>query len=114
MAYEWSDTNLITTNLNVECGAIVVEIFNDDGTDFDPDFFSLHQTGQTTGAFTVKRINDLQAIGTYSFRFRAHFSDAPDLVFELDQPFFLDIRDECSLPDSLKPPQPLISGDHMV
>ena len=39
--YEWDDSNLVAKNTRVDCGALIVSVFMDDGSGIDSKLFEL-------------------------------------------------------------------------
>ena len=104
LRYDWTEEGLIMKNTEQNCGSLVVEIFMDDGSEFDEKIFK-----QEEGAFIVPYTEDTSLQGLYQFRFRAYYEDYPDKYLELDEPFNVRILDPCLSPRSLTAPDMLLN-----
>ena len=68
LRYDWSEENLIYKDTLLSCGQLIVEIFKDDGTNFDENIFT-----QEERAFVVPYTEDISYQGLYQFRFKVYY-----------------------------------------
>ena len=104
LRYDWTEEGLIMKNTELSCGSLVVEMFMDDGSEFDENIFK-----QEEGAFIVPYTEDTSFQGLYQFRFRAYYDDYPNRYFESEETFKVGIINPCESPSSLTAPDMLLN-----
>ena len=96
----WNIDNLITRATAVDCGALTVEFFNDDGgkTALDSDIFADDRT--TAGAFNLasEYTEMVGKKGTYPIKYRVYHTSYLTNVVTLTDPFTITIADPCEAP----------------
>ena len=79
---------------SVDCGAIIVEFFNDDTTSLDPDLFDQN----ADPSFIVKETDEIGKIGDYPILYKVSLQKYPAVFTESSVPFTISVVDPCDAP----------------
>ena len=105
LTYEWTKSSFLAKDTPVDCGALIVEIFNADGSEFDTNIFELDQNKFSNNKFQVLYSEDLSIQSVYELSFRAYFENFEAFnTFEAQETFSVTILNPCESPYSLVEP----------
>ena len=95
---------MLTRDTTVDCGAIVVEIFNAVSLGaLDSELFL--EDRSVAGSYNLMSLytENVDKKGQYQVSYRAYHAPYTSNVIELDTPFVVSIMDPCEAPKSLTP-----------
>jgi hypothetical protein len=74
----WNKTGLLTKSTSIDCGPIIVEFYNSNGSIVDPTLFDDTRNGdQTANNFNILETDDNLKVGIYNLKYKVYYQDAP-------------------------------------